>query len=87
MIQVIVAVYDSAAACYGRPVFSASLGLAVRSFTDEVNRVADENPMNKHSKDFVLFEIGSYDDGVGRITPVDPPRRVVTATEVLAVSC
>lgn len=85
MISVVVGVLDSAAGCYGRPVFSASVGLAVRSFTDEVNRVSEDNAMNKHPKDFVLFELASYDDSTGRFNIIEPPRRLVTATEVLSV--
>lgn len=65
---VIVAVRDSAAGGFGRPVFSASTGVAARSFSDEVNRVADDNQMNKHPGDFELWKIGEYDDVSGVVT-------------------
>ena len=54
MKQVICAVRDSAADVFGRPYFVPTAGVAIRSFTDEVNRQADENQFYKHPKDFAL---------------------------------
>lgn len=69
----IFAVFDSKAECYGRPLFIASRGLAVRSFTDEVNRDAPDNAMFKHSADFRLCLIGLWDDATGSFsTPTVP---------------
>ncbi|WNK13793.1 MAG: nonstructural protein [Microvirus sp.] len=59
---VICAVFDSAAQAYNRPFFAPSVGLAVRSFRDEVNRNAPENPMYNHSDDFSLHQLGVFDD-------------------------
>lgn len=66
MKYVICAVYDRAAAAYGRPIFVLSVGGAIRSFQDEINRVAPENEMNRHPKDFDLYELGTFDDGQAR---------------------
>ena len=52
MKQVICAVRDSAADVFGRPYFVPTAGVAIRSFTDEVNRGADDNQFYKHPKDF-----------------------------------
>lgn len=83
MIYVIVSVYDQAAGAYGRPVFVAAVGQAMRSFTDEVNRVADTNEVNRHPEDFKLFEVGSFDDATG-IFSAREPRLLCTAVDVKA---
>lgn len=67
MIQIICAVKDRAADAFGRPLFVPSVGLAIRSFSDEVNRSDPENQMFNHSDDFDLYEIGSFDDNTGII--------------------
>jgi hypothetical protein len=67
MIQIICAVKDRAADAFGRPLFVPSVGLAIRSFSDEVNRSDSENQMFNHSDDFDLYEIGSFDDNTGII--------------------
>lgn len=67
MIRIICAVKDRAADAFGQPLFVPSVGLAIRSFSDEVNRSDPENQMFNHSDDFDLFEIGSYDDNTGII--------------------
>jgi hypothetical protein len=67
MIQIICAVKDRAADAFGRPLFVPSVGLAIRSFADEVNRSDSENQMFNHSDDFDLYEIGSFDDNTGII--------------------
>jgi hypothetical protein len=67
MINIICSVKDRAADAFGRPLFVPSVGLAIRSFSDEVNRVADDNQMHHHSDDFDLFELGTFDDNTGII--------------------
>nr|WAE43557.1 MAG: nonstructural protein [Microviridae sp.] len=61
----IVSVFDKAAAAYNRPWFVPALGLAVRSFTDEVNRDAADNPMFAHPSDYELYDLGFFDDMSG----------------------
>lgn len=60
-----VAVFDSAVQAYNRPFFVPARGLAVRSFTDEVNRKAPDNVMNAHPGDFDLVLLGTWDEGEG----------------------
>lgn len=64
-VLVVVAVRDSAVKAYGRPIFVPSVGVALRSFSDEVNREAAENAMNMHPSDFELFEIAAFDEDTG----------------------
>lgn len=72
MIYVVCSVRDSKAAAYGRPFFAPSVGVAIRSFTDEVNRDAEGNDMNRHFEDFTLFQLGQFDDGTGEFVTSAP---------------
>lgn len=58
----VVCIRDRSADVFGVPYFVASLGSAVRSFGDEINRVASDNMLYKHPEDFDLFSLGVYDD-------------------------
>lgn len=61
----VLCIRDRAANVYGQPFFSMSVGVAIRSFQDEVNRSAPDNNLNKHPEDFDLYQLGSYDDNSG----------------------
>jgi len=74
--MVVVAVHDRAADAFARPVFVQSVGQALRSFQDEINRPADQNEMNRHPEDFDLFELGSYDDSTGKLLSLDEPKLI-----------
>lgn len=81
MIHIVVAVRDSAVDAYMPPFCVSHAGRAVRAFTDEVNRKDSE--LGKHPSDFALFEIGVFDDESGRLTPLDAPRQLSRASDVL----
>ncbi|WNK12796.1 MAG: nonstructural protein [Microvirus sp.] len=68
MIYSIVSVRDGASGAFGRPFFVHARGQAIRSFTDEINRSAADNEMNRHPEDFDLFFIGTFDDSNGGMT-------------------
>lgn len=72
MRYVITIVRDAAANVYGVPMFLASKGQAIRSFSDEVQRVAADNMLNKHPEDFELFYVGEYDDSDATFDAVPP---------------
>ena len=78
----VLSVFDSAAQAFGRPAFVAAIGSAIRSFTDEVNRVDADNQMNQHPSDFTLYELGEFDDEHGRFTMLDTPRVLARAQDV-----
>lgn len=63
-------VYDSKALVYGQPMFISAVGSALRSFADLCND--PQSLVCKHPTDFVLFEIGEYDDSTGVVTPTMP---------------
>ncbi|WNK13984.1 MAG: nonstructural protein [Microvirus sp.] len=58
-------VKDRATDAFGTPMFMAATGQAVRSFSDEVNRAADDNQLNRHPDDFDLYEVGVFDTDDG----------------------
>lgn len=62
---VVVAVRDSAVGSFSRPFFVPSTGAATRSFADEVNRAAPDNPMYAHPDDFELWRLCSFEDESG----------------------
>lgn len=65
MIRLVVAVFDSALGSFNPPFVVPALGAAVRSFTDEVNRVAEGNIMNAHPEDYHLSVLATFDDESG----------------------
>lgn len=86
MILQVFSVYDTAAGAFGRPLFLPAIGVALRSFTDEVNRPGQDNAMHGHPADFILFHLGGYDDGNGRFSMMDVPVRLVTGADVKVIT-
>ena len=65
MKQIICTVKDRAADAFGRPMFVPSAGVAIRSFSDEINRNNADNQLFNHPDDFDLYELGEFDDNSG----------------------
>lgn len=66
MIVKVFSIFDAKSKLFGQPFFMGQNGQAIRAFTDLVN---DENSMlNKHSGDFSLYQIASYDDNTAKFT-------------------
>lgn len=79
-------VRDSVADVYGNPFCTQSTGMAVRSFTDQVNRVDAENPMHMHAEDFALFEVGEFDNETCEFNLLPRPRQLVLGKDVKKVT-
>lgn len=79
---VLCSVKDRAADAYGRPMFVPSVGVAIRSFSDEVNRVDPDNQLNKHPDDFDLYELGEFDDNTGLFVLHDQPKLLSLGKQV-----
>lgn len=82
MILQVFSVFDVAAGAFGRPIFLPTNGVAMRSFTDEVNKERPENNMFYHPADFHLWHLGSFDDSVGKFTLLDIGVRLATGSDV-----
>lgn len=81
----VLAVLDGAAEAYGRPVFVSARGLAVRSFTDEVNRRSEDNAMNTHPADYTLWYMGTFNEQSGEWRMLDKPEMVCRGSDVKEV--
>lgn len=86
MKQFVVAVKDRAACAFARPYFVPSLGLAIRSFSDEINRAEKDNPLYQHSDDYDLYELGTYDDTTGKLSSLDEIKLLSLGKQVKIVS-
>ena len=75
-------VKDRAADAYGRPMFVPSTGVAIRSFSDEVNRADAENQLYNHPDDFDLYEFGVFDDNSGQFEIYDQPKLLSLGKQV-----
>lgn len=60
----IVCLYDKVAEVFGTPVFTASVGTAVRSFGDEINKT-DGNQLALHPSDYELILLGDFSSETG----------------------
>lgn len=80
MKMVILAVRDSAMDAFMNPFAAPAVGLAARSFSDEVNK--PDSPMNGHPEDYDLFELGEFDQQSGRLTSLESPRQIVRGRDV-----
>jgi len=75
------AVRDRAANVFGTPYFALQIGAAVRGFTSEINRAAQDNNLYNYPADFDLYVIGTYDDATGVLTP-ETARQVCVGKDV-----
>ena len=75
----IFSVYDCKSASWGLPIFQKTTGEALRSFTDAANDHSSN--FCRHSPDYTLFEIGSYDADSGNISQLDSKINLGTALE------
>jgi len=82
MIQFICTVKDRAADAFGRPMFVPSTGVAIRSFSDEINRNNADNQLYNHPDDFDLYELGQFDDNTGLFTLHDQPKLLSLGKQV-----
>lgn len=68
----IYAVKDRQTDQYATPMFLIQNGQAIRSFTDEVNRKDENNPLYRHPDDFDLYELGDYDTNTAQFNTHTP---------------
>lgn len=78
----IICVRDRSADVFGQPNFVLSIGAAVRNFTDEINREAPDNIMNRHPADFDLYDLGMYDDNNASFE-CGPPRQIAVGKDLI----
>jgi hypothetical protein len=74
------AVKDRAVNAFNRPIYVPTVGVAIRSFTDEVNRKDSE--LANHPEDYDLYELGSWDDETAIYTSLEVPRVITRAQDI-----
>jgi len=62
----LIAVRDDATESYMNPFVVAHLGMAIRSFMDELK--AEDSVIGKHPKDYDLYRLGTFDQETGELT-------------------
>lgn len=60
MLWKVYSIFDSKVGAYGRPFFDQSKGSVIRSVTEAVNDKT--TTFGKYPSDFVLFELGTFDE-------------------------
>ena len=83
MLLFVCSIKDRAAEVFNRPFFVPHRNVAVRDFTDQVNRVDADNPLNKHPDDFDLYLLGQFDDSNGAFIREGSPVVLVRAKDVI----
>lgn len=81
-IHIVVAVHDTAMDAFMRPIYTPTIGAAIRSFSDEINRASEDNPMYKHAEDYNLFELGTYDDNSGKHQSLEQPKQLAIGKQL-----
>lgn len=72
-------VYDTKSESFSPPMTNRTKGEAIRAFSDEVNN--PNSMLHKHPEDYVLFEIGAWDNQTGVLEPNQAPISCGTAIE------
>lgn len=84
MLHFVVSVFDRAADVYNRPFHVPHRNVAVRDFTDEINRSDAQNPLSKHPDDYDLYLLGQFDDSNGSFVCEGGPTVLVRGKDVVA---
>jgi len=74
------AVKDRAVDAFNRPLYVPTIGVAIRSFTDECNKTDSE--LHIHPEDYDLYEIGTWDDQTAIYISLEAPRVIARAQDI-----
>lgn len=80
MLLKVFSVYDAKAFAYLPPFFMAEKGMAARVFTEAVRDKSHQ--FGKFPEDYILFQIGSYDDQTGNLMALLAPEQVASGLQV-----
>lgn len=82
MITKMFSVYDSKAKAFGVPFAMQTVGAAVRAFSDLAND--NQTLVCRHPSDFILYEIGSFDDHSSELFWLSPGVHLGMAADFVA---
>lgn len=72
-------IYDNKALTWSQPFYATNKATALRTFSDAVNK--GESQISEHPTDYVLYEIGSFDDQNGKIQGYDTVENLGMASD------
>jgi len=75
-------IMDVKAKAYLRPFFMTNEAQAQRDFGDAV--LNPESMLNKHPEDYILYNIGFFDDNAGKFEAFDTPSHVCNAVDFIS---
>lgn len=70
MLHEMFSIYDSKAKAYLPPFILPNSQMAQRTFGDCVN--SEKHQFHAHPEDYTLFQLGTFDDAVGKFMPATP---------------
>lgn len=79
MIQKMFSLRDSKALAFLQPFFSTASGSALRALSDAVSD--SKSPIGLHPEDYILYEVGSFDDLTGEVKAVSPIKMLACAAD------
>lgn len=85
MIKSVISVYDTVAKVYGPPLAFLNAGEGARWFSDMVQDPQNGGNLHRHPKDFVLYQIGEFDDVSGELKWFSPANRLGLGTDFVPV--
>lgn len=75
-------IHDKAAQAFITPFFMHNKAMAIRAFADNINSTEESN-LSKHPEQFSLFQVGEFEDSIGKVTELDKPELIASGLEVL----
>lgn len=72
MIHAVFSVRDTCVEAWLLPMFFQNRAAAVRALGDAVNRPKEDNQFYQHPEHYQLYEIGTFDDESGSMSPIVP---------------
>lgn len=79
MLMKVFSVRDMKSEAFLQPYFSVNQGTALRAFDEACQK--QDSPFYKYPNDYVLYEIGSYDDETGLLTALTPVKMMSCAAD------
>lgn len=79
MLLKVFSVRDMKAEAFLQPYFTPTPGSALRAFGDACAKT--DSPFYAHPNDYVLYEIGTYNDSDGMLSPLNPVKMMATAAD------
>lgn len=77
-------ILDAKASAYGRPMFFPTDAMVVRSLADAVSDTKSD--LCRHAADFSMYEVGSFDEASGQLTPLQAPKYLAKCLDFVPVA-